>query len=74
MIANATNPVPESSESHSPQSSPLLIAAAWLFVGLPLAWGVAQTVRTSMKLFQAPSLKTMTTPSVNPTAPAAEGR
>lgn len=33
-------------------TSPLRIAAAWLFVGLPLAWGVLQTVNKSLALFR----------------------
>jgi hypothetical protein len=34
------------------KSSPLLILLAWIFVGIPLSWGVYNTVRNSMKLFQ----------------------
>jgi hypothetical protein len=33
------------------KSSPIAIALAWLVVGLPLAWGVAQTIVKSMALF-----------------------
>ncbi len=32
-----------------------LVLLAWLFVGLPLGWGVYNTVRNSMKLFQKAS-------------------
>ncbi len=28
------------------------VALAWLYVGIPLAWGVAQTVIKSVALFQ----------------------
>jgi hypothetical protein len=28
------------------------LALAWGFVGIPLAWGVAQTIANSLKLFQ----------------------
>lgn len=28
------------------------VALAWLFVGLPLLWGVAQTIVKSLALFQ----------------------
>ncbi len=28
------------------------LALAWLFVGIPLTWGVVQTLINSMKLFQ----------------------
>lgn len=37
------------------KSSPALILAAWIFVGIPLGWGVYNTVRNSMKLFQKPA-------------------
>jgi hypothetical protein len=33
------------------QSSPLLIAAAWIIVIVPTAWGLNYTVRNAMKLF-----------------------
>ena len=33
-------------------SSGLQLALAWLFVGIPLTWGVVQTLITAMKLFQ----------------------
>jgi hypothetical protein len=29
----------------------LQLAAAWIFVGIPLAWGVWETVANAMKLF-----------------------
>jgi hypothetical protein len=44
------------------KSSPLLIAAAWIIVIVPTAWGLNYTVRNAMKLF------TSTTPAT--TAPA----
>jgi hypothetical protein len=28
------------------------LVLAWGFVGIPLAWGVAETIANSMKLFQ----------------------
>jgi hypothetical protein len=34
------------------KSSPIALALAWLAVGLPLAWGVGQTVIKSMALFK----------------------
>jgi hypothetical protein len=37
-------------ENDHPSSTGLLIFA-WLFVGLPLAWGVVQTLIKSMALF-----------------------
>jgi hypothetical protein len=33
-------------------TSPALIAAAWLLVGLPLLWGVLQTLKKAAALFQ----------------------
>ncbi len=30
----------------------LHLVLAWGFVGIPLAWGVAQTIMNSLKLFQ----------------------
>ena len=30
----------------------LLVALAWLYVGIPLAWGVTQTVLKSIALFR----------------------
>jgi hypothetical protein len=37
------------------KSSAMLIFLAWLFVGIPAAWGVYNTVHSSMKLFQQPA-------------------
>jgi hypothetical protein len=37
------------------QSSAALILLAWIVVGLPLGWGVYNTVRNSMKLLQKPA-------------------
>ncbi len=33
-------------------SMTLKLALAWGFVGIPLAWGVIQTIINAMKLFQ----------------------
>lgn len=33
------------------RSSPASIAAAWIIVGLPLLWGVWETIKKSMALF-----------------------
>jgi hypothetical protein len=32
-------------------TTPLHLALAWGFVGIPLAWGVIETVLNAMKLF-----------------------
>ena len=36
------------------KSSVAMILASWMLVGVPLAWGVYNTLLNSMKLFQAP--------------------
>jgi hypothetical protein len=33
-------------------SMTLKLALAWGFVGIPLAWGVVQTIENALKLFQ----------------------
>ncbi len=33
-------------------STTLQLALAWGFVGIPLAWGVIETISNAMKLFQ----------------------
>jgi hypothetical protein len=40
-----SNPNPRS-------SSPLLLAFAWLAVGVPLLWGVVETVEKALPLFR----------------------
>jgi hypothetical protein len=44
-------------------TSPVLIALAWLFVGVPLAWGVEQTAAKSLDLFRAPAAQPQTQPA-----------
>ena len=39
-------------EQQSGGTTPLQLLLAWGFVGIPLAWGVVQTVLASLKLFQ----------------------
>ena len=34
------------------RSTTLKLVLAWGFVGIPLAWGVMQTIANAMKLFQ----------------------
>jgi hypothetical protein len=45
----ATETIPSSS---SAKSSPVILALAWTAVGLPLAWGVAQTIVKALALFR----------------------
>ena len=39
-------------ETQTNGSMTLKLVLAWGFVGIPLAWGVIQTVSNAMKLFQ----------------------
>ncbi|HTS34908.1 MAG TPA: hypothetical protein VMH04_04490 [Candidatus Solibacter sp.] len=41
--------------TESSKSSAVVILLAWIFVGIPLSWGIYNTVRNSMKLFQNPT-------------------
>ncbi len=34
------------------RTTPLHLALAWSFVGIPLAWGVVQTLLAAMSLFR----------------------
>jgi len=43
-------PPPSKPNPPAPRSVGLLVFA-WLFVGLPLAWGVVQTILKAMALF-----------------------
>jgi hypothetical protein len=38
--------------TESGKSSPVALALAWLAVGVPLAWGVGQTLIKSLALFK----------------------
>jgi hypothetical protein len=50
MATNDASTSPDSSSGESP-SSPLILVLAWLAVGAPLLWGVAQTFKKAMLLF-----------------------
>ncbi len=41
-----------SAPAHTTATQKLLVAIAWLYVGIPLAWGVTQTVVKSVALFR----------------------
>ncbi len=57
------------------QTSPLLIAAAWIVVILPASWGLRYTVQNALKLFTAPAATAApaagTPAQPSPTTPAA---
>ena len=40
------------SEPHPNFGNTFALLLSWLWVGLPLAWGIAATLRTSMALFR----------------------
>jgi hypothetical protein len=42
----------QSSSMTQDSSMSLKVTLAWIFVGIPLAWGVIQTLINAMKLFQ----------------------
>ena len=44
------------------KSSPALIAAAWLLVLLPTAWGLTYTVENALKLFTSAPAAVSTAP------------
>jgi hypothetical protein len=44
------------------KSSGATILLAWVLVGVPLTWGVYNTLLNSMKLFQAPAATTAPAP------------
>jgi hypothetical protein len=47
----STQPRSDSTNDLPQRSSGGLLVFAWLFVGIPLAWGVTQTIIKSMALF-----------------------
>ena len=38
-------------ETTAPRTSPMTIAVSWLIVGIPLLWGVLETLKKSLALF-----------------------
>lgn len=52
-----------------PRTSPALVAAAWLVVCVPAAWGVYQTTKKSIPLFHPPGATAAASTSPT-TAPA----
>jgi hypothetical protein len=46
-------------EDQTKKTPVALILLAWLFVGLPWAWGVAQLWKNAQKLFEAPPTAAM---------------
>lgn len=49
----APSPSPRNDESAAAPASPVLfLILAWALVGVPLGWGLWQTIIKAMKLFQ----------------------
>ena len=67
LCSYARRAVEVSENANTKKSSPAMILAAWVLVGVPLAWGVYNTLLNSMKLFQAPATSTATPASGAPT-------
>ena len=51
MTDDASNTATAASAAAHP-TSPLIVVLAWLAVGLPLLWGVAQTFSKALALFR----------------------
>jgi hypothetical protein len=49
IMADQNQTAPSQSQNGT---SGLQLTLAWLFVGIPLTWGVVQTLINAMKLFQ----------------------
>jgi hypothetical protein len=47
MVMETKTEATEEAVSHNP----IVLALAWAAVGLPLLWGVAQTIRKTLSLF-----------------------
>jgi len=61
-------------ENQNKKTPVVLVLLAWLFVGLPWGWGVAQLWKNAQKLFQSPPAATKpVAPSSAPT-PAAPSK
>jgi hypothetical protein len=50
-------------EEKTKASSGASILLAWVLVGVPLTWGVYNTLLNSMKLFQAPAAAPVAAPA-----------
>ena len=47
-----TNQMGSATPGSDGSGNTLLLVLSWLWVGVPLAWGVLETLRTSMALFR----------------------
>jgi hypothetical protein len=56
-------------ENQNKKTPAVLVALAWLFVGVPWGWGVTQLWKNARKLFQSPPAATAPAPAI-PSSPA----
>jgi len=49
-----------------------LVALAWLLVGIPWGWGVAQLWKNAQKLFQSPPAATAPAPAAPAASPSSK--
>jgi hypothetical protein len=61
----------QSMEDQIKKTPVVLVALAWLFVGLPWTWGVTQLWKNARKLFQSPPAATMPVAPGGAATPAA---
>jgi len=47
-------------ENQIKKTTMVLVVLAWLFVGVPWGWGIAQLWKNAQKLFQSPPAATKT--------------
>jgi hypothetical protein len=50
-MSNSDAPTSSAPSFDKPTSSPVILVLAWLAVGVPLLWGVAQTFKKALSLF-----------------------
>jgi hypothetical protein len=43
---------PQPAGTYAPTTNPMVVALAWVLVGIPLLWGVYETMLNAMKLFR----------------------
>jgi hypothetical protein len=43
---------PPRAGTYAPTTNPMVVALAWMLVGIPLLWGVYETLLNAMKLFR----------------------
>ena len=62
MVPSSGNKGANQMAENTQKSSAAIVLFAWLLVGIPLGWGVYNTLLSSLKLFQSPA--TVTAPAI----------